>query len=182
MKLWKRHVLTTHTVCKHCGLICYETDMGPEIPTAAADQNFAWVCKQHQDLIGSVLIFRTKIIWSGPEFGLVRCGYLNTANVTSHTTSTYNMADANVEQRDSLIATPTLKSNAGDERYARKRIYHGQGYRNFEIQIGPLTDDVMDVIRTWVRQSQIVTKTLHFHPKVYQKLIIFLIQSNSNLL
>ena len=29
--------------------------MGPEIPTAAADQNFAWICKQHQDLIGSVL-------------------------------------------------------------------------------------------------------------------------------
>ena len=27
-------------------------------------QNFAWICKQHQDLIGSVLIFRTKI-WSG---------------------------------------------------------------------------------------------------------------------
>ena len=55
--------------------------MGPEIPTAAADQNFAWICKQHQDLIDSVLIFRTKIIWSGPEFGLVRCGYLNTAIV-----------------------------------------------------------------------------------------------------
>ena len=51
--------------------------MGPELSTAAADQNFAWICKQHQDLIGSVLIFRTKIIWSGPEFGLVRCGYLN---------------------------------------------------------------------------------------------------------
>ena len=55
--------------------------MGPELSTAAADQNFAWICKQHQDLIGSVLIFRTKIIWSGPEFGLVRCGYLNAANV-----------------------------------------------------------------------------------------------------
>ena len=41
------------------------------------------------------------------------------------------------------------------------------------------TDDVIDVTRTWVGQSQIVTKTLHFHPKVYQKLIIFLIQSNS---
>ena len=75
MKPWKRHVLTTHTVCKHCWLICYETDMGPEIPTAAADQNFAWICKQQQDLIGSVLSFRTKII--GPEIGLVRCGYLN---------------------------------------------------------------------------------------------------------
>ena len=81
MKLWKRHVLTTHTVCKHRWLICYETDMGPEIPTAA-DQNFAWICKQHQDLIGSVLSFRTKIIWSGPEFSLVRCGYLNAAIVT----------------------------------------------------------------------------------------------------
>ena len=44
------------------------------------------------------------------------------------------------------------------------------------------TDDVIDVIRTWVRQCQIVMQTLHFHPKVYQKLIIFLIQSNSNLL
>ena len=54
--------------------------MGPEIPIAAADQNFAWRCKQHQDLIGSVLSFRTKIIWSGPEFGLVQCGYLNAAN------------------------------------------------------------------------------------------------------
>ena len=53
--------------------------MGPELSTAAADQNFAWICKQHQDLIGSVLIFRTKIIWSGPEFGLVLCGYLNAA-------------------------------------------------------------------------------------------------------
>ena len=73
----------THTVCKHCWLICYETDMGPEIPTAAADQNFAWICKQHQDLIGSVLSFRTKIIWSGPEFGLVRCGYLNAANIVN---------------------------------------------------------------------------------------------------
>ena len=54
--------------------------MGPELSTAAADQTFAWICKQHQDLIVSVLIFRTKIIWSGPEFGLVRCGYLNAAN------------------------------------------------------------------------------------------------------
>ena len=53
--------------------------MGPEIPTAAVDQNFASICKQHRDLIGSVLSCRTKIIWSGPEFGLVRCGYLNAA-------------------------------------------------------------------------------------------------------
>ena len=68
-----------NTVCKHCWLIRSETDMGPELSTAAADQNFARICKQHQDLIGSVLIFRTKIIWSGPEFGLVRCGYLNAA-------------------------------------------------------------------------------------------------------
>ena len=59
--------------------------MGPKIPTAAADQNFAWICKQHQDLIGSVLIFRTKIIWSELEFGLVRCGYLNAANELKRT-------------------------------------------------------------------------------------------------
>ena len=83
MKPWKRHVLTKHTVCKHCWLICYETDMEPELSTAAADQNFTWICKQHQDPIGLVLIFRTKIIWSEPEFGLVQCGYLNTANVSS---------------------------------------------------------------------------------------------------
>ena len=80
MKLWKRHILTTQTVCNHCWPIHHETDMGLELSTAAADQNFAWICKQHQDLISSVLIFRTKIIWSGPEFGLVRCGYLNAAN------------------------------------------------------------------------------------------------------
>ena len=57
--------------------------MGPELSTAAADQNFAWICIQHQDLrvIGSILIFRTKIIWSGPEFGLVRSGYLYAASV-----------------------------------------------------------------------------------------------------
>ena len=64
----ERQVLTTHTVCKHCRLIRYETNMGPELSTAAADQNFAWICKQHQDLIGSVLIFRTKI---GPDQNLV---------------------------------------------------------------------------------------------------------------
>ena len=87
MKQWKRYVLTTHTICKYCWLIRYETDMGPELSTAAADQNFAWICKQHQDLIGSVLILRTKIIWSGPEFGLVRCGYLNAANEVHKTKS-----------------------------------------------------------------------------------------------
>ena len=79
MKPWKCHVLTTHTVCKHCWLLCYETDMGPGLSTAAANQNFAWICKQYRDLIGSLLIFRTKIIWSRPEFGLVWCGYLNAA-------------------------------------------------------------------------------------------------------
>ena len=57
--------------------------MGPDLSTAAADQNFAWICQQHQDLIDSVLSFRTKIIWSGPEFGLVQCGYLNAAIVSS---------------------------------------------------------------------------------------------------
>ena len=62
--------------------------MGPEIPTAAADQTFVWICKQHQDLIGSALSFRTKIIWSRPEFGLVRCGYLNAASMNRFTQST----------------------------------------------------------------------------------------------
>ena len=57
--------------------------MGPELSTAEADQNFAWICKQHQYLIGSALIIRTKIIWSGPEFGLVRSGYLNAADVSN---------------------------------------------------------------------------------------------------
>ena len=94
MKPWKCHVLITHTGCKHCWIIRYETDMGPELSTAAVDQNFAWICKQHQDLIGSVLIFRTKIIWSGPEFGLVRCGYVNATNndqfVVSWIKATYN--------------------------------------------------------------------------------------------
>ena len=89
MKPWKHHVLTTHTVCKHYWLIRYETDMDPELSTAAADQNFAWICKQHQDLIGSVLIFRTKIIWSGPEFGLVRCGYLNAAIIPLFLSAAY---------------------------------------------------------------------------------------------
>ena len=84
MKPWRRHVLTTHTVYEHCWLICYETDMDPELSTAAADQNFAWICKLHQDLMGSVLIFRTKIIWSGPEFGLVRCRYLNAAYMAQY--------------------------------------------------------------------------------------------------
>ena len=64
--------------------------MGPDLSTAAADQNFAWICKQYQDLIGSVLIFRTKIIWSGPEFGLVRCGYLNAAITEFDATGEYN--------------------------------------------------------------------------------------------
>ena len=59
----------------------YETDMGPELSTAAADRIFPKICIQHQDLIDSVLVFRTKIIWTGPEFGLVRRGYLNAASM-----------------------------------------------------------------------------------------------------
>ena len=55
MKLWKRHVLTTDTVCKHWWHIRYETDMGPELSTAAADQNFAWMA-----------LF-TKLVWCGPN-------------------------------------------------------------------------------------------------------------------
>ena len=63
------NVLTTHTVCKHCWLIRYETDTGPELSTVAADQNFAWICKQHQDLIGSVLLSGPKLL--GPDKNLV---------------------------------------------------------------------------------------------------------------
>ena len=64
---WNRE--TTHTVCKHCWLTRYETEMGPKLSTAAADQNFAWICKQHQDLIGTNFqdqnyLIRTRI-WSG---------------------------------------------------------------------------------------------------------------------
>ena len=33
--------------------------------------------------------------------------------VTSHTTSTFNVADVKVYERDSFMAAPTLKSNAG---------------------------------------------------------------------
>ena len=40
--------------------------------------------------------------------------------VMSQTTSTFNMADANIWERDSLMATPMFKSNAGDQ----KRFYH----------------------------------------------------------
>ena len=29
---------------------------------------------------------------------------------TSHTTSTFNMADVNIQERDSLMATPTFKN------------------------------------------------------------------------
>ena len=41
--------------------------MGPELSTAAAGQNFAWICKQHQDLIGD----RFGTNFQDPEFGLV---------------------------------------------------------------------------------------------------------------
>ena len=34
---------------------------------------------------------------------------------TSHTTSTFNVADVNELECDSLILTPTLKSNPGDQ-------------------------------------------------------------------
>ena len=45
--------------------------------------------------------------------------------VTSHTTSTFNMADVNKQERESLMATPMLKSTLEFKRYVRKRIYHG---------------------------------------------------------
>ena len=35
---------------------------------------------------------------------------------TSLTTSTFNMAEVNVKQHDSFMATPTLQSNAGDRK------------------------------------------------------------------
>ena len=40
---------------------------------------------------------------------------------TSHTTSTFNMADVNVKQHASLMGTPTLKSNAGDQKVCKKK-------------------------------------------------------------
>ena len=39
------------------------------------------------------------------------------------------MADVNVKQHDSFTATHMLKSNAGDRKYARKRIYQGCSVR-----------------------------------------------------
>ena len=39
---------------------------------------------------------------------------------TSDMTPTFNMADVNVQERDSLMATPTLKSNAGDQKVYKK--------------------------------------------------------------
>ena len=41
--------------------------------------------------------------------------------LTSHTTSTFNMADVNVKQHDSFMATLTLKSNAGDRKVCKKK-------------------------------------------------------------
>ena len=43
--------------------------MDPELSTAAAEQNFAWICKQHQDLMGSVLFSGPKLF--GPDQNLV---------------------------------------------------------------------------------------------------------------
>ena len=39
----------------------------------------------------------------------------------SHTTSTFNMADINIYDSDSLMATPTLKSNSGDQKVCKKK-------------------------------------------------------------
>ena len=41
--------------------------------------------------------------------------------VMSHTTSTFNMADVKVLEHNSLMATPTLKSNAGDQNVYKKK-------------------------------------------------------------
>ena len=90
LKLWKCHVLTTYTSIQFVNTAhsydiytITEIDIGPELSTAAADQIFLWICKQLQDQTDSVPFFRTKFIWSGPEFGLVRCGYLNGALITT---------------------------------------------------------------------------------------------------
>ena len=45
--------------------------------------------------------------------------------VTSYMTSIFNMADVNIKECVLLMANPALKLNAGDQMYARKRIYHG---------------------------------------------------------
>ena len=80
MKPWKCHVLTTctgkqfvNTADSYDIYIVPETDMGPELSTVAADQNFAWICKQLLDQIGSVLFFRT--IWSGTMWISKRAHY-----------------------------------------------------------------------------------------------------------
>ena len=39
------------------------------------------------------------------------------------------MADVNVNERDSFMATPILNQTLEIERYARKRIYHGWSVR-----------------------------------------------------
>ena len=54
--------------------------------------------------------------------------------VTSHMTSTFNMADVNVHERDALVATPTLKSNNGDQKVCKTRIYHGYMLRTETIR------------------------------------------------
>ena len=41
--------------------------------------------------------------------------------MTSHMTSTFNMADIHVKERDSLMATPTLKLNVGDQKVCKKK-------------------------------------------------------------
>ena len=40
---------------------------------------------------------------------------------TSHTTSTFNMADVNIIEHDSLMETPTLKSNARDQKLCKEK-------------------------------------------------------------
>ena len=39
----------------------------------------------------------------------------------SHVTSTFNMADVNVKQSHSFVATPALKSNTGDRKVCKKK-------------------------------------------------------------
>ena len=40
---------------------------------------------------------------------------------TSHTTSTFNIVDVNVQEYDSLMTAPTFKSNDGDHKVCKKK-------------------------------------------------------------
>ena len=81
-----------------------------------------------------------------------------------------------------IFNTALMKNNYIQDKNTLYRVFISRATEILKSKSVRSTDDVIDFIRTWIRQSQIVKKTLHFHPKVYQKLIIFLIQSSSSLL